>query len=187
MRLLLLSTVCAFVPSTIHVREPQQTALNVWTKRNPKKKIAEKKFTSVVGQTLKRKNTIALPHRLFFANLPYDVEEDEIHHLFAKIGPVIRCKLMRDQYTGNSKGWGFVTFTHALHATNAKTSLDGFDVGGRPLKVDEATSVAEKRKAKKVAAAYAKREARRQAQRTAIEKQQGHSLEDHPPLRLADL
>lgn len=157
----------AFV-SVSRCGERKSVAVYGVTKKN-RRRVSEKNTGGSVGITATRKKSVDLPHRIFVTNVNYEAVESDLVSVFAAIGPVVSCKLIRDSFTGNSKGWGFVTFADPIHATAALQTLQGFKVKGRPIKLDEATSLARKRKEAKVAAGYAKREAKRQAKAAAAE------------------
>jgi len=75
--------------------------------------------------------------KLFVGNLSYSATEDEIRELFAQFGEVLSVKLITDRETGRPRGFGFVEMEDA-EADAAVTGLNGTDVGGRSLRVDEA-------------------------------------------------
>ena len=75
--------------------------------------------------------------KLFVGNLSYSATEDEIRELFAQYGEVQSCKLITDRETGRPRGFGFVEMDDA-EADAAVAGLNGTDVGGRSLRVDEA-------------------------------------------------
>jgi len=134
----------------------------------PRRRPSPKNTPGSVGLTLERKATVDLPTRIFFTNVRYDVEEDELIRFFQSVGQVTHCKLVRER-TGESKGWGFCTYAEPLHASLALRSLAGLKVNGRPIRLGEATSLARRRKEKRVAEGYARREARRQRERDETE------------------
>ncbi|KAJ1450209.1 hypothetical protein M885DRAFT_448295 [Pelagophyceae sp. CCMP2097] len=110
-----------------------------------------------------------MPNRLFFANIEYDVTEAHLQPFFAAVGTVAHCKVVRDSFTGGSKGWGFVTYTESVYATNALSMLHQKLFRGRPIRLGEATSLALKRKELKATTAFEKREAKRQAAKAILE------------------
>lgn len=77
--------------------------------------------------------------RLYVGNLPFSANEDEIRELFAQKGrSVEEVKLVTDRETGRPRGFGFVEMASSEDAEGAIRDLDGFNFGGRPLKVNEA-------------------------------------------------
>ncbi len=75
--------------------------------------------------------------KLFVGNLPFRVSEDEIRDLFEEYGEVHSVALITDRDTGRPRGFGFVEMEDA-EADAAVDALDGTDLGGRPLRVNEA-------------------------------------------------
>jgi RNA recognition motif-containing protein len=76
--------------------------------------------------------------KLYVGNLPYEVGETELHDLFAQAGSVESVNVMRDQATGRARGFAFVEMSTDDEAQNAITALNGTQVGGRNLTVNEA-------------------------------------------------
>jgi len=75
--------------------------------------------------------------RLYVGNLPFTASEDEIRELFGKHGTVNEVKLISDRDTGRPRGFGFVEMDDA-GADAAVAALNGTEMGGRTLRVDEA-------------------------------------------------
>ena len=76
--------------------------------------------------------------KLYVGNLPYEVGETELQDLFAQAGSVESVSVMRDQMTGRARGFAFVEMSTDDEAQNAITALNGTQVGGRNLTVNEA-------------------------------------------------
>jgi RNA recognition motif-containing protein len=76
--------------------------------------------------------------KLYVGNLPYEVGETELQELFARAGAVESVNVMRDQATGRARGFAFVEMSTDEEAQNAITALNGSQVGGRSLTVNEA-------------------------------------------------
>ncbi len=76
--------------------------------------------------------------KLYVGNLPYEVGENELQQLFASAGSVESATVMRDQATGRARGFGFVEMSTEEEAQHAVTALNGTQVGGRSLTVNEA-------------------------------------------------
>jgi RNA recognition motif-containing protein len=76
--------------------------------------------------------------KLYVGNLPYEVGEAELQDLFAQSGSVEAVNVMRDQATGRARGFAFVEMSTDEEAQNAITALNGTQVGGRNLTVNEA-------------------------------------------------
>jgi RNA recognition motif-containing protein len=75
--------------------------------------------------------------RLYVGNLPFSATEDEIRELFEQHGQVHSCSLINDRETGQPRGFGFVEMDEE-DADSAVEALNGYSVGGRSLKVNEA-------------------------------------------------
>ena len=76
--------------------------------------------------------------KLFVGNLPFSASEAEIRELFDEFGAVVDLHIPLDRDTGRPRGFAFVTLTSAEFGEAATGKLDGFDFGGRPLRVSEA-------------------------------------------------
>jgi RNA recognition motif-containing protein len=77
-------------------------------------------------------------NRLYVGNLPFTTTELELQDMFAQAGPVTEVLLMQDKFTGKSRGFAFVTMASETDAQNAVSQLDGKQIDGRPLRVNEA-------------------------------------------------
>ncbi len=75
---------------------------------------------------------------IFVGNLDFGATEDTIRSLFEAYGTVERVSLMTDRETGRSRGFAFVEMTDAEEADRAINALNGSNVGGRALNVNEA-------------------------------------------------
>jgi len=75
---------------------------------------------------------------IFVGNLGPDVTEVEIVELFKPFGRVESVQLMRELFTGKLRGFGFVEMPGKAHSLAAIAGLNGRDLAGRPLKVNEA-------------------------------------------------
>ncbi len=76
--------------------------------------------------------------KLYVGNLSYDTGNTELEELFAGHGTVESANVITDRSTGQSKGFGFVEMSSDSEAEAAIAALDGKDVGGRAIKVNEA-------------------------------------------------
>ena len=75
--------------------------------------------------------------RIYVGNLPYNANEDEVSELFSRYGEVASVSLVTDRETGRPRGFGFVEMP-ADDADEAISALDGKDMGGRQLRINEA-------------------------------------------------
>lgn len=74
---------------------------------------------------------------IYVGNLPFTATEDEVRALFSPFGDVPSVKIVSDRETGRPRGFGFVEMEDA-DADNAIKALEGHQMGGRALKVNEA-------------------------------------------------
>ena len=75
---------------------------------------------------------------IYVGNLPYSSTDDDLRELFEAHGDVDRAKVIFDRESGRSKGFGFVEMPDDGNAQKAIESLNGQDMEGRPLRVNEA-------------------------------------------------
>ncbi|QGY38934.1 RNA-binding protein [Pseudodesulfovibrio cashew] len=75
---------------------------------------------------------------LYVGNLAWSTTEDEVRSAFEAYGEVTSVKLIEDRETGRPRGFGFVEMSDDSAARDAIEALDGKDLGGRNLKVNEA-------------------------------------------------
>jgi cold-inducible RNA-binding protein len=75
---------------------------------------------------------------LYVGNLPHSTTEDELRNLFQAHGAVERVSMVTDRETGRSRGFAFVEMTDAGEAEKAIAALNGTELGGRTLKINEA-------------------------------------------------
>lgn len=73
---------------------------------------------------------------VFVGNIPYDLPEPTLIAIFEEVGPVKSFRLKLDDATNKSKGFGFCEYHDADTAASAIRNLDGYDVGGRTLRVN---------------------------------------------------
>jgi RNA recognition motif-containing protein len=76
--------------------------------------------------------------KLYVGGLPYSATEQQLSELFAAHGTVVSAKIIADKFTGQSRGFGFVEMSSDSEAKAAITALNGSDMGGRSLTVNEA-------------------------------------------------
>ncbi len=75
---------------------------------------------------------------IFVGNLPFTTTDDELHELFARHGEINRATVIKDRVTGKSRGFGFVEMMDDETARAAIEALNGSDLQGRALTVNEA-------------------------------------------------
>jgi cold-inducible RNA-binding protein len=76
--------------------------------------------------------------KLYVGNLSFDTTENDLQDLFEQHGAVSEVKLMMDRMTGKSRGFAFVTMNDDAQASTAMSTLNGKDLNGRNLTVNEA-------------------------------------------------
>jgi RNA recognition motif-containing protein len=76
--------------------------------------------------------------RLYVGNLPYSVGDSDLQEMFAAHGSVVSAQVVMDRDTGRSKGFGFVEMGTDQEAQNAIQAMNGAQIDGRPLTVNEA-------------------------------------------------
>jgi cold-inducible RNA-binding protein len=79
-----------------------------------------------------------LGKKLYVGNLSYDITDSDLQNLFEPHGAVQSAQVIRDRDAGRSKGFGFVEMDSGEQATAAIAALNGQDVNGRTLTVNEA-------------------------------------------------
>ncbi|MFH1515312.1 MAG: RNA-binding protein, partial [bacterium] len=76
--------------------------------------------------------------KLFIGNLSFQSTEGSIQKLFESFGEVDSCNLITDRDTGRSRGFAFVEMSNSEEALKAISQLDGSEIEGRNIKVNEA-------------------------------------------------
>jgi RNA recognition motif-containing protein len=75
---------------------------------------------------------------IYVGNLPFDAGEDDLRQAFAAFGQVSAVSIIKDQFTGQSRGFAFVEMPNNTEGTAAVTGMNGKELMGRPMKVSEA-------------------------------------------------
>jgi len=75
---------------------------------------------------------------IYVGNVLLETTENDLRQAFEAFGQVASVKIITDRYTGNSRGFGFVEMPDHQEAKSALAGLDGKDLKGRALKVNEA-------------------------------------------------
>ena len=76
--------------------------------------------------------------KLYVGGLPYSTTEQQLSELFAPQGSVTSAKVITDKFTGQSRGFGFVEMATGEEAQKAISALNGTQMGGRTITVNEA-------------------------------------------------
>ena len=79
-----------------------------------------------------------MPTKLYVGNLPFNTTENELQELFSQAGAVQEVMLMQDKFTGKSRGFAFVTMGSDADAQKAIAEINGKQLEGRALTVNEA-------------------------------------------------
>ena len=74
---------------------------------------------------------------IYVGNLPWSCNDDDLRELFQPFGEVEGARVIQDRETGRSRGFGFVQMANAEEANKAIEGLNGQDMSGRPLRVNE--------------------------------------------------
>lgn len=75
---------------------------------------------------------------IYVGNLSYGMSEQELRDAFGAYGDVASVKILTDRETGRSRGFGFVEMPNQSEGEAAVTQLNGKELGGRALRVNEA-------------------------------------------------
>ena len=86
---------------------------------------------------------------LYVGNLPHSTTEAELRQLFEAHGPVDKVSLVTDRETGRSRGFAFVEMTNPAEADKAIAALNGTQLGGRALTINEAKPLVKREFAEK--------------------------------------
>lgn len=77
-------------------------------------------------------------NKLYVGGLSWDTTDESLRNAFSKHGEVSEVAVIMDRDTGRSRGFGFVTMADEAGAKNAMSGLDGTELDGRAIKVNEA-------------------------------------------------
>jgi len=76
--------------------------------------------------------------KLFVGGLAWATDNDSLNAAFSTFGPIEEAKVITDRESGRSRGFGFVTFENDADADRAVEAMDGKELDGRPIRVNEA-------------------------------------------------
>ena len=76
--------------------------------------------------------------KLFVGSLSWDTTDQSLRDAFEKFGEVVEAKVITERDSGRSRGFGFVTFADDESGRNAVKEMDGTELDGRTIRVDEA-------------------------------------------------
>jgi RNA recognition motif-containing protein len=75
---------------------------------------------------------------IYVGNLPWEIQEEELRKSFEEFGQVASATIIKDKFTNKPRGFGFVEMPEKEEALKAIQALNGKDLKGRPMKVNEA-------------------------------------------------
>lgn len=76
--------------------------------------------------------------KIYVGNLSFNILQDSLKETFSQYGDVSSCKVIVDRETGRSKGFGFIEMGSSEDAKTAISALDGAELDGRSMRVNEA-------------------------------------------------
>lgn len=79
-----------------------------------------------------------MTNRVYVGSLPYSTTDAKLEEIFSQFGHVESARVITDKFTGRSKGFGFVEMSSGIEAQNAIQALNGSQLDGRSLTVNEA-------------------------------------------------
>ncbi len=82
--------------------------------------------------------------RIYLGNLPYSVTDEDLYGMFSEFGTLASAEVIKDKYSGQSKGFGFVDMPDNAEAENAIEALNDAVMKGRKITVNEARPRAER-------------------------------------------
>ncbi|XP_068220536.1 RNA-binding protein 39 isoform X1 [Palaemon carinicauda] len=103
---------------------------------------AEKNRAASIAAVQDQK-AVSGPMRLYVGSLHFNITEDMLRGIFEPFGKIDHIQLIMDSETGRSKGYGFITFHNSDDAKKALEQLNGFELAGRPMKVNHVTERSE--------------------------------------------
>lgn len=86
----------------------------------------------------KRQGRNTMVKKVYVGNLPFSVKQQDLVQMFSAYGDVAEAVVITDKFSGRSKGFGFVTFNDDSAADKAIAEMNGKDMQGRALTVNEA-------------------------------------------------
>ena len=79
-----------------------------------------------------------MSNKLYVGGLSFDTTDDSLRVFFETVGPVASASVVRDRFSGQARGFGFVEMMQTADARRAITELNGKELDGRTITVDEA-------------------------------------------------
>ena len=79
-----------------------------------------------------------MANKLFVAGIPWATTDEDLRNIFSEAGTVVSANVIKDKFTGKSRGFGFVEMSTPEEAAHAIEVMNGKEVEGRPITVNEA-------------------------------------------------
>ncbi len=76
--------------------------------------------------------------KIYVGNLSFDITDSELEEAFSQFGEIVSTVVVKDRDSGRSKGFGFIEFAQEADAQQAKEAMNGKELSGRAIKVDDA-------------------------------------------------
>ena len=76
--------------------------------------------------------------KLYVGNLTFSINDEELEKAFAEFGEILSAIVIKDRISGRSKGFGFVEFANDEDADKATEALNGTELSGREIRIDQA-------------------------------------------------
>jgi cold-inducible RNA-binding protein len=137
---ILASLFIGIAPCIVSIKKGSHYAYR-WVARGQfqqRKTLIARTFASRHSARMHSQKEIRLSKRIYVGSLPYSATEDQLEELFGRYGQVNEVSIITDRYTGQAKGFAFVEMTNDNEALKAIDELNGSDMGGRTLVVNEA-------------------------------------------------
>ena len=106
---------------------------------------AVREKSRAIGKGALREELKRLEMNIFVGNLSYTSTEESIRALFEPFGEIASVRIITDRLTGRSRGFGFVEMPSDEEARSAMTALDGQELDGRQIRVNEARQRTDRR------------------------------------------
>jgi cold-inducible RNA-binding protein len=87
----------------------------------------------------------SMSKKLFVGGLSWGTTDDGLHQAFERFGEIVEAKVITDRETGRSRGFGFVTFANDDGAMGAVSEMNGAQLDGRTIRVNEAENQVQRR------------------------------------------
>jgi len=92
----------------------------------------------VAATTARATRNLDLGKKIYVGNLPFSATEQDLRGVFERFGDIQSVNVIMDRETGRARGFAFVEMSEASAAADAIRALDGSEMGGRSLRVNEA-------------------------------------------------